>query len=168
MTKPTKGQLPLPITQTPDVVPLARARSSRQSPRGSGLSLIYALWITGKNWIKIGHTTDWGARRKHYQRSYGKEGEGFHVLVLMHGTWEEEQHIHYGVLYDTHPSHGQEYYAPTRDVTDAVHDLANGLHTNGDTYWESDDLYMLLSGATMAADESFAARLRKRHVGHDE
>lgn len=156
--KAGKGQLPIDGMAPANVTMIGhRAPSGDRSPMGRDEHIIYAIWITGKNWIKIGYTSDWHKRKKHYRRNYGKEGHGFHVLVLVYGSYDEEQHIHHGVLYSARPVHGDEYYAPEVDVTDAVHDLANGMHTSGGTYWENPRMWGLLSDAAVAWMEHLTA-----------
>lgn len=170
MTRPGKGQLPIPFTASNVTHLKDHAPSSRRAPiTPKGMSLIYVLWITGKNWIKIGFTNDWKTRRKHYQRNYGKEGNGFHVMLLAHGTWEDEQHLHYGVLAPVTAVHNEEYYAPSLEVIETVHDLANDLlGLNNEIFWESDDFFSLLSQAKESYDRQIVDGFIARRLSHGE
>jgi hypothetical protein len=96
-----------------------RSRLFRECLRDlTGVELIYAIRCPD-GIIKIGHTRDLMARRRHFDSTPEA------ILAIKPGTYAEEQAVHASLR--PHLAHGQEYYQPTPEVLAYVNDLRSRL-----------------------------------------
>lgn len=99
-------------------------RTKAQALRLIGPSL-YALWLPGHRWIKIGWTTNVHNRLRTIAHRHNDTPA---VLAVIPGsTLEDEQSIH-DQLPDTARAHGREYYRPSREVLAIVNQLRASIN----------------------------------------
>jgi hypothetical protein len=84
----------------------------------TGIELIYAIRCPSGT-IKIGHTRDLMARRRHFDSTLEA------ILAITPGTYGEEQAIH--AQLQASVAHGREYYHPTPEVLTFINGLREAL-----------------------------------------
>ena len=108
-----------PLSNKPVTAEQDRMRLIRECLRDlAGVELIYAIRLPD-GIIKIGHTKDLMARRRHFDS--GPEA----ILAIKPGAYDEEQAIHAKLA--PHVARGREYYHPTPEVMGFVNDLRGRL-----------------------------------------
>ena len=83
-----------------------------------GTELIYAIRLPD-GIIKIGHTRDLTARRRHFNSDFDA------ILAIKPAPYEEEQAVH--VQLKASVAKGAEYYYPTPEVMDYINGLRAAL-----------------------------------------